>query len=331
VSRSARLIAITDPTMVSAARREASVQSQASGLDEIAAGNLAIIVTEAATNLLKHVTGGSIIVGVAQNSANPCVFMLALDKGKGMQHVEAFFDDGFSTAGTAGTGLGAIRRGASSFDIYSGVEKGTALLASVGELVANIGSIALPLAGEQHSGDGCAVVQRSGRTLLLVVDGLGHGIYASEAAEEAIRVFEDNAAYSPAEIMRIMHDSLRKTRGAAAAIAEVDHGTSIIRFCGIGNISGAITNGGTKIRNMVSYNGTLGHQIIKIQEFSYPIIEQELLIMHSDGVSASWDLSRFPGLTQRHPLVIAGMILRDHRRQRDDASITVMRYQGKVA
>jgi anti-sigma regulatory factor (Ser/Thr protein kinase) len=326
----AKLIAITDPTFVSAARREALAFSNAAGFNEVNSGKLATIVTEAATNVLKHASSGSIVVGPVQTRRRG-VYVLALDNGKGITQLDRSFDDGFSTAGSPGTGLGAIRRMASGFDIYSGADKGTALLASVGEQEETVGSIAVALAGEQHSGDNCEVVVGNRRTLLLVVDGLGHGIFANEAAEEATRTFEENAAYSPAEIMHRIHDALRKTRGAAAAIAEIDYETNLVRFCGIGNISGAIASASSKVRNMVSYNGTLGHQLAKVQEFTYPIHDQELVVMHSDGISANWDLSKFPGLAGRHPLVIAGMILRDHRRQRDDASIMVMRYQKQAA
>ncbi len=327
----AKLIPISDPTFVSAARREALAFSYAAGFDEVTSGKLATIVTEAATNVLKHASSGSIVVGPVQTRQRRGVYVLALDNGKGIKELERCFVDGYSTAGSPGTGLGAIRRIASGFDIYSGTDKGTALLASVGEREESLGSIAVAVAGEQHSGDNCAVVVGNRRTLLLVVDGLGHGIFANEAAEEATRTFEENVAYSPAEIMHRIHDALRKTRGAAAAIAEIDYETNLVRFCGIGNINGAITSASSKVRNMVSYNGTLGHQLAKVQEFTYPIHDQELVVMHSDGISANWDLSKFPGLAGRHPLVIAGMILRDHRRQRDDASIMVMRYQKQAA
>jgi anti-sigma regulatory factor (Ser/Thr protein kinase) len=326
---SAKLIPINDPTLVSVARREALAISNGAGLDEVTNGKLATIVTEAATNVLKHATSGSIVVGPAQPSHRRGVYVLALDNGKGIAQLDRSFEDGFSTAGSPGTGLGAIRRMASGFDIYSAADKGTALLASVGEQEETIGSIAVAVAGEQLSGDNCAVVVGNRRTLLLVVDGLGHGILANEAAEEATRAFQENAAFRPAEIIQRIHGALRKTRGAA--IAEIDYETDLVRFCGIGNISGAIASASLKVRNMVSYNGTLGHELAKLQEFTYPIHDQDLVVMHSDGVSANWDLGKFPGLTRRHPLVIAGMILRDHRRQRDDASITVMRYHKQAA
>src|SRR4030095_9773650 len=102
------------------------------------------------------------------------------------------------------------------------------------------------LGGEQYSGDACAVSAAPHRTMVLAVDGLGHGIGANEAAEEALRIFNSAVEHRPAEIVHRIHDALRKTRGAAAGVAEIDQDSSLVRFCGVGNIIGAITSGNTK-------------------------------------------------------------------------------------
>jgi hypothetical protein len=49
-----------------------------------------------------------------------------------------------------------------------------------------------------------------------------------------------------------------------------------------------------------------------------------VLILHSDGLSARWDLDDYAGLRRRHPALIAGVLFRDHRRLRDDASVVVV-------
>ena len=38
-----------------------------------------------------------------------------------------------------------------------------------------------------------------------------------------------------------------------------------------------------------------------------------------------WDLPSYSGLLARHPAVIGGALLRDFRRQRDDASVVVVK------
>src|SRR5204863_410090 len=77
------------------------------------------------------------------------------------------------------------------------------------------------------------------------------------------------SAQSPAEILTKAHAALRATRGAAIAIVEVDRTKEAVRFCGVGNIAGTILRG-EKSRGMVSYNGIVGQEARKIQEFCYP-------------------------------------------------------------
>src|SRR5262249_59277746 len=109
--------------------------------------------------------------------------VLSLDRGRGMASVEQCFDDGYSTSGSPGTGLGAVRRLASLVDVYSTRAGGTAIVARVGADVPgaasvgfDIGAVCLPKAGEEICGDGWMTsAGRDGSLALLVVDGLGHG------------------------------------------------------------------------------------------------------------------------------------------------------------
>ena len=75
---------------------------------------------------------------------------------------------------------------------------------------------------------------------------------------------------------------------------------------------------------MVSHHGTLGHQAHRIKEFRYPWPKGALVVLHSDGLSARWDLAAYPGLAGHHPMVIAAVLYRDHGRRTDDASVVVL-------
>ncbi len=98
----------------------------------------------------------------------------------------------------------------------------------------------------------------------------------------------------------------------------------MIRFVGVGNIAGALLSEG-KLQRMVSHNGVLGHIAPRIREFTYPFKGGVTVLMHSDGLSSKWNLGSYPGLGTSHPSLIAGVLFRDHRRERDDASVVVMR------
>jgi hypothetical protein len=74
---------------------------------------------------------------------------------------------------------------------------------------------------------------------------------------------------------------------------------------------------------MASHNGTVGHQLHRVQEFTFPWNAESLLVMHSDGLKSSWDLKPYPGIWSRHPALIAGMLYRDFSRERDDVTVLV--------
>ena len=165
-----------------------------------------------------------------------------------MADVGRCIGDGFSTASTPGNGLGAIVRLSSFFDIYSSIESGTAVMARLWRDAAagereegvEVGVVNLPFAGEEVCGDAWAVEELPGRTVVMMVDGLGHGLLAADAAREAVESFREHASEGPERILRAAHDSLRKTRGAAMAVASLEVDRREVRFAGIGNISGVV-------------------------------------------------------------------------------------------
>lgn len=328
-----RAIAVADETQVAEARRGAVALARSLGFGEEDAGRVAIVATELATNLIKHGSGGELLVGTYDDRTGSGVECLALDKGVGMASVEASLRDGHSTSGSPGTGLGAIARGAHVTDIYSRPGLGTAILVRLrqgrpanvtGSPEPVIGAVNLPMKGEEACGDAwCAKAHDRGFTLM-VADGLGHGPTAAEASHAAIRVFLNDPTRPPADILANMHAELVSTRGAAVGIARIDSARREVVFAGVGNIAAVLaTAEGT--RRMVSHNGTVGHIARRFQEFTYRFEGAPIVILCSDGLGTSWTLDSYPGLTQRHPTLIAGVLYRDFNRGRDDVSVLVVK------
>lgn len=322
-----------DPSQTGNARRQAVSLAAAMDFDDLRQGQLGIVVTEAARNIAAHAGQGEIVLSGWVHDSIGGVDVLALDKGPGIGNLPAAMEDGFSTAGTPGNGLGAIARLSGGFQIYTAPGGGTALFARVlrkadeAESAANsypMSAISVPLAGEIVCGDAWSAEYKPGRSIYIVADGLGHGPTAAEAAREAIRVFHEVADSAPERILSEIHHALAKTRGAAVAVAEILHEKQIINYAGAGNIVGAISSRG-KTRNMVSMNGTLGHTIGKLQQFCYPWEPDSALVMHSDGLATRWSVEQYPGLASRHPALLAGVLFRDFSRKRDDATILVSR------
>lgn len=324
------IIRVTDLTHAGEARRQAALAAEKSGLDESARGALAIVVTEMATNLVKHARNGTMLIESVGNNGTSGIRVLGLDQGPGIRDVRAALRDGYSSAGTAGNGLGAIKRLSSFFDIFTAPGSGTAVLAEFWpkEKIprhaarVDVGVVSIPIRGEDICGDAWGTKIFSNSMLFMVVDGLGHGLLAAEAAQEAERIFALSKTESPGPILQDSHDSLKKTRGAAMAIASLHFERQLITFAGVGNIGSTIVLPGSN-RGMASHNGTVGHHLNKIQEFTFPWSDDSILVMHSDGLKSGWDLKPYPGISNRHPALIAGILCRDFSRERDDVTVLI--------
>jgi anti-sigma regulatory factor (Ser/Thr protein kinase) len=322
-------IAVREPTDVAVARRRVGRLTERLGYDETAAGRVAIVVTELAQNLLRHAGGGEILAGADVHRAGG-IEILALDRGPGMADVAACLRDGYSTGGTSGNGLGAVKRLAHQMLFHTAPQKGTAVLVRIGgeadfdgANVRNTAVLCIPQTGETVCGDTAAIVTRpDGIVGVLLADGLGHGPLAAAASGEAAKLFLKHAATSPKDILATLHAGLRATRGAAVATALINPEDRRVAYGGIGNIAGFITDTGG-VRRMVSHSGTAGHTAGRFQDFHYPLHTNPVLVMYSDGLATSWSPESHAGLFSLDPLLIAGVLYRDHARGRDDASVVV--------
>lgn len=318
-------IPITDQSSVGEVRRTSLLAAERLGLDTVRAGEFALLGTEVSRNVLLHGRGGQVIVSGGANDRGPVARILALDNGPGIANVPEAMRDGYSTAGTMGAGLGAMKRIADSLEIFTG-RTGTIVLLQVGSaaqgIAPKIAGLAVPYPGERFCGDAWAYHQTPERTVILLVDGIGHGWEAAEAAKEAVATFRERVAHSPGKILSYVHDALRKTRGAVGAIAEILQAEKTLTYAGVGNIVTAFFTGDT-FKNLISHNGTLGVAAPRIQEFRVDWPVGGILIMHSDGLQSRWDLSSYSGLLAKDPAIIGGALFRDFRRQRDDASVVV--------
>lgn len=332
------LIVIDEASQIGGARRAAVSLAHNHGLGEDAIGRLAIIVTEAATNIVRHATRGVIVLRGLATATKPMIEMLALDKGPGISDIARALGDGFSTSGTAGQGLGAIQRLASLFQIYSPRTRvsGTAILARVGDagprstrerqapsLDDRLGVVCVPMRGEVECGDAwCAVVDRN-RIAAMVVDGLGHGPDAAHAAAIATTTFGTLTADPPATMLRAIDGGMRGTRGAALSAAVIDETANAVAFCGVGNVDGRVLTD-DRTEHLIPQNGIVGNALPTLRPTAATWSAGSRMVMHSDGVSARWQLGAYPGLMNAHPAIMAGVIYRDFGRARDDATILVL-------
>jgi anti-sigma regulatory factor (Ser/Thr protein kinase) len=316
---------VEERSHVAPVRRAAESLAAKLGLDEQLRGEAAIVATEMAANLVRHTGGGEVVLRPSP-VYHDVMDVITWDRGPGIADVRDALRDGVSTVGGAGNGLGAMGRLSATFDLQSTPGRGTAAVARLGPATTpRIDGLALAMKGEEASGDAWSVVHDGAWATILLVDGLGHGVEAARAAAAAVR--ELRPGVPPEALLERMHDALRPTRGAAAAIARLNRATGTLRFAGIGNIAARIVDSATT-RALVSMNGTLGHSVRRFQGFDYQLASDALLVMHSDGCSGGWDLALHPGLVRRDPLVIASVLVRDFERGRDDVSVIVAKGYG---
>ena len=323
-------VTATEGSHVAAARSAAQRLARGLEFDATRAGRVAIVVTEAVTNMLKHAGGGTLAArGLAWGGALG-IEMLAIDSGPGMPDFADSSRDGISTTGTQGTGLGAMRRLSDEFQAWSYPDQGTIVrmvlwdgAPPASQPTHEVGAVCIAKPGESVCGDAWGVVFHAHGATFLLADGLGHGADASRAANAAVEVLLSHPDDTAVRILDIAHGRLRPTRGAAIAVMRHDLGAGEVSYAGVGNISGTIL--GTPRRSMVSHAGIVGHNVHKAQEYRYAWPDDALMVAHSDGLETQWDLGPYPGIAECHPALIAAMLYREHARGRDDCTVLVAR------
>lgn len=319
------LFGLSDLSQVGEVRRFATNLANQLDFDETRSGRLSILVNEIGNNLVKYGKDGRILLREISEDKNPGIEILAVDSGPGFDTYLAM-QDGFTTGSTPGTGLGAIQRLSDEFDIFSN-STGTVLMSRVYADVKKsttkyeMGSVNLPLKGESVCGDSWCAIE--GATLeVFMVDGLGHGHQASVAADEAVNAFRKNHDQNVDVIIQSVHQRLKATRGGAVFVLRARENE--IEFSGVGNIRALIQSAGSS-KTLISQNGTAGLQIRSAKAMTQAWDGTGFLILHSDGLTSRWDLSAYPRLFTHHPALIAAVLLRDHCRGTDDATVLVIR------
>ena len=350
-----RWLQVEDASAVPACRQAVQVLAERLGFPAARIGQLALAVTEAASNLHKHAVQGSLLLCVNRDGPQPGIDLVTIDAGPGVRDVSAAVRDGHSTAGTLGIGLGAIQRLADFCDLYSLAGRGTSLVARFRAVPAGgddpphtppalggaarppkppwppeIGGAARPswaglirpITGETECGDAYGAVQVGGAVIAVLCDGLGHGPLAAAAAAEGVAAVLEAPAGEPAALLERVHQRMGRTRGGAVGVVHIDGQRA--RFAGLGNVAASIVSGGER-KSMISLPGIAGHQARAIRQFEYEVPPGAAVILHSDGISSRWEAAALPGIAARDPLLIAAVLLAAAGVHRDDAGILVLK------
>jgi anti-sigma regulatory factor (Ser/Thr protein kinase) len=295
--------------------------------------DILLVAAELATNNIKH-AGGRGMIQVWQQPG-PVLDIVSLDYGPGISDIAQAEQDGFSTANTFGKGLGAIRRLSDESYFYSQPKgsgpvtkwSGTVFLARfhlgsdrTGSLGDGIGLFSRSLSDTRYNGDRIYLQKAEGRLRWLHLDGLGHGEEAQGAtANLAAHVSHLDDIES---ILDAVDRQLVPTRGAVAAVCEIDTANHDLQMIGVGDMHARVCEK-DEMQHIVFAPGILGREHRATSPFRLRLGKRSVVVTASDGIRRNWDAGNFAGLFNQHPQLIAYTLGNIMGRVSDDQSICV--------
>lgn len=186
-----------------------------------------------------------------------------------------------------------------------------------------------PKSGETVSGDHYVVKHLPDRTFVAVIDGLGHGRAAAEAAHIAGTILEIRARDPLDALVRQCHEALQGTRGAVMVVAMFDARTHVMQWLNIGNVEGLVLHphetDRARIEHMLARPGIVGYRLPALAISTVLLRHGDIVIMATDGIDLLHG-DRLRTITPPQPL--AHHILTQFGTADDDALVLVAHYRG---
>ncbi len=318
------------------------------GFDKVKSGEIAILISELGTNVLKHGGGkGKIVISQYENGGdNKAIEIWCCDSGNGIIDYHKSLTDGISNTKTLGIGLGTISRFSDKIEIdpeistefsqnffsdksdFSHCIRLLKWIPSKNRICVNknliSGAASRCHPGESLNGDAYLVNHvNHDLTIVAVIDGLGHGADANKASAIAKEQILQNSELPLDNLMKQVHNSLRGTRGTTLGLAKINTETNKLLFSGIGNIESFIISREGK-KNLLSFGGIMGHNMRTPRVFEFDFNPGDSLCMYSDGITTRW---RHDDVTWSDPpQKNAEHILNKYSRINDDATILIISY-----
>jgi anti-sigma regulatory factor (Ser/Thr protein kinase) len=325
--------AILHESSASQARRAARAIAASLGFAPEACEEIALAMTELATNLVKHASSGKLVLTPLAVGGRIGLQIESQDCGPGIGDVEQTLADGFSTAGSLGTGLGAVNRLMDEFDIASERGDGTRVVCrkwvrqyqpSASRCPLAFGVATRPHPNSQVNGDAFVIMHWAQSALAGVIDGLGHGQFAHRAAQAARQYVESHFDLPLAQIFRGTGRACRATRGVVMALARFDWGLERLAFASVGNIEVRVYPPSEPFQFSIR-RGIVGLNAPSALVTEHPWRAENMMVLHSDGVGTHWAWSDFPSLAGKPVTAAAQELLRALAKQEDDATVLVVR------
>jgi len=316
------------------ARTKGEKLARSIGMGKAQVADVAIAISELASNLVKHkVREGKITIREIRAGEKKGIEVVSSDLGPGIDNIDQAMTDSYSTAASLGIGLPAVNRLMDEFQIRSNIGEGTLVTTRkwvkpempyilVPEL--DLSVFSRPIPGQKYNGDAYFVKRYEDKVMFAVIDGLGHGQDAQEASQAAVDCLENYYRRPFAEIFQLCHQRLKRTRGAAMSLCRISLKERVMTHAGIGNVQTRVYSS-EKAPAPFCINGTLGVAMRTVKVDDYPLPENSIISMFSDGISGHFSPDNLPGFLNLKPQRLAKQIIDNHGRDNDDATIIVGR------
>lgn len=331
------ILSICSDVDVVLARTKGERLARSIGMEKAQVADVAIAISELASNLVKHrVTEGKIIIREIRGDGNKGIEVISSDLGPGIVDIDLAMTDGYSTAGSLGIGLPAVNRLMDEFQIRSHIGEGSLITTHkwvkpempympVPEL--DLSVFSRPLPGQRYNGDAYFVKRYEDKITFAVIDGLGHGQDAHEAAQAAVDCLENYYRRPFAEIFQLCHQRLKRTRGAAMSLCRINLKDRVMTHAGIGNVQTRVYSSEAAPAPFC-INGALGVAIRTVKVDDYPLPENSTIIMFSDGILGRFSPDNIHGFLSQKPQILGKRIMDSYARDNDDATIIVGRLRS---
>lgn len=329
-------------------RRKSVSLAGSLGFDEVKTGEVAILVSELVTNVLKHGGGkGRIMICQLLSDDNrKAIEIWCCDSGNGIPDVENAMRDGFTGKESLGIGLGTIRRFSDIFEVNP-TEKDsindsyTNALSNYKHCIRIVkwvpenrwlgtnrslitGAVSRCKPGETLNGDTYLISHLSSvKTMAAIIDGLGHGKEAHMASNIIKEQLLLKSDLPLDELIKYIHQAARGTRGAVIGLVFINIEASKLYFVGIGNIEGFIISSTGK-KSLISFGGILGHNIRTPHIFEFPFNGGDSVCLFSDGINTRWNTDEINW--NEHPQKNADFLINNYSRPNDDSTVLIINH-----
>lgn len=304
------------------------------GFETGACEEVALVARELCLNIIHHGGGGSLAVRAVEHGERTGVELEATDEGAGIPDVEEAFRDGHSTRGSFGYGLGTVNRLMHGVDVQSPPPEGpgTRILARrwrypespPSDGLVDAGLASRPCPGYDRNGDAFLLSSWGRKSLVAVIDGLGHGDRAHRAARAA-RTYVAGHAREPLEaIFRGTDRACRPTRGVVMALVRFDWAREHVTVGNVGNIDIRVFDVEEPL-NFAVRRGFLGRRGPEPAIRTVPWPSGATLVLHTDGIRHRGLADHYRELRGEPTQVLARKLLSRLARSRDDATVALLR------